>query len=344
MFSVIVPTYNRDRLLAATLDDLLAQKADVTYEIIVVDNNSTDGTSALIHGYAARPGEVVRYVFEGREGASATRNAGIGAARGETIAFVDDDVRVHPGWLQALADAYRAHPNAWGVGGRVILGLPERCPPWFDPGSRITEYLSRLDVGDETLQIHYPISMLGANMSVTREALSRVGLFNPDLGYAGSRRITNEDMEMSFRIYRAGGTLFYCGQAAVTHPVPAARLTKRWLRQRAYWEGRSVGLGTGYEHNERTAIKVIGRAALALRDSARALACYASGNSRRGVEHELAVWVRLGYLQQMLFGGPVRPAHRGKTLKAKELDQSAVPQHDEVMPRASAAGGGACSR
>jgi glucosyl-dolichyl phosphate glucuronosyltransferase len=344
VFSVIVPTFNRDRLLAPTLDDLLAQSADVAHEIIVVDNNSTDGTSALIHAYAARSGGVVRYVFEGRQGLSVARNAGIGVARGGVLAFVDDDVRVHRGWLQALADAYRAHPNAWGVGGQVILGLPERRPPWFDPGSRITEYLSRLNLGDETLQIRYPVSMLGANMSVTRAALSRVGLFNPDLGYAGTRRITNEDMEMSFRIYRAGGALFYCGQAAVTHPVPAARLTKRWLRQRAYWEGRSVGLGTGYEHNERTAIKVIGRAALALRDSARALACYAAGNSRRGVERELAVWLRLGYLQQTLFGGPAQPSPRGKRPTAEDLDQAPAPRPDEAMPRANTAGGGACSQ
>ena len=312
MFSVVIPTFNRDRLLAATLDDLLAQRADVAYEIIVVDNNSTDGTSALIHGYATRPGEVVRYVFEGREGASATRNAGIGAARGETIAFVDDDVRVHPGWLQALADAYRAHPNAWGVAGRVILGLPERCPPWFDPGSQITEYLSRLNLGDETIPMHYPLGMLGANMSLTRDALSRVGLFNPDLGPAVSSHFYGEDMEMCFRIYRAGGALFYCGQAAVTHPVPAARLTKRWLRHRAYWQGRTVSRGIGYAHNERTAVKVIGRAALALRDSARALACYASGNSRRGVERELAVWLRLGYLQETFFGAPAQPVPPGQ--------------------------------
>ena len=109
---------------------------------------------------------------------------------------------------------------------------------------------------------------------------------------------------MCFRIYHAGGALFYCGQATVTHPVPTARLTKRWLRHRAYWQGRTVSRGIGYVHNERTPVKVIGRAALALRDSARALACYAAGNSRRGVERELAVWLRLGYLQETLFGGP----------------------------------------
>jgi len=251
-------------------------------------------------------------------------------ARGEIIAFVDDDVRVHPGWLQALANAYRAHPDAWGVAGRVILGLPEACPPWFDPGSRITEYLSRLNMGDETMQIHYPVSMLGANMSVTREALSRVGLFNPNLGYAGSRRITNEDMDMSFRIYRAGGALFYCGQAAVTHPVPKTRLTKRWLRQRAYWEGRSVSRGTGYENNERTAVKVIGRAALALRDSARALACYASGDSRRGVERELAVWLRLGYLQETLFGGRAQPSPQDTTPRIQAADHEPVPRGSEL--------------
>src|SRR5262249_31054854 len=197
--------------------------------------------------------------------------------------------------------------------------------------------------GDSTSQIRSSVCGVGAIMSVTGDAFSRVGLFIPDWEYAGSRRITNEDMEMSFRIYRAGGPLFYCGQAAVTHPVPAARLTKRWLRQRAYWEGRSLGLGTGYQHNQRTAVKVVGRAALALRDSARAPACYAAGNSRRGVERELAVWLRLGYLQQTLFGGPGGPASHGKRLPGKGFDHAPASERDEAMPRARA-GGGACSR
>ena len=143
MFSVVVPTYNRAALLLQVLRSLAAQRTEAPFEIIVVDNGSTDGTRQVA---AAFPG--VRYVRETRPGSSAARNAGIAASRGEVIAFLDDDVVAEPDWLEALRCAYAALPDAWCIGGRVILRLPDSRPRWLDPPSALlAAYLSEQDLG-----------------------------------------------------------------------------------------------------------------------------------------------------------------------------------------------------
>ena len=90
--SVVLSTYNRASMLPAALDALLAQRTAIVYEVILVDNNSTDGTRELAARYVAAHPERVRYVFERQQGLSYGRNTGIAAARGAIVAFTDDDV------------------------------------------------------------------------------------------------------------------------------------------------------------------------------------------------------------------------------------------------------------
>src|SRR5688572_314955 len=93
--SAVITTYNRSSSLAAALNALLSQNAGgVRYEIVVVDNNSTDDTRATVEGLIAKGHTNVRYVFESKQGITHGRNAGIAAARGRIIAFTDDDVVV----------------------------------------------------------------------------------------------------------------------------------------------------------------------------------------------------------------------------------------------------------
>src|SRR5207302_9381358 len=91
MYSVVVPTFNRARNISTILESLLAQDTDLPYEIIVVDNNSSDETGAVTRVHEARGDGKLRYIFQREQGLSLARNAGIAAAKGEVIAFVDDD-------------------------------------------------------------------------------------------------------------------------------------------------------------------------------------------------------------------------------------------------------------
>ncbi len=103
VYSIVVPTFNRASALTRNVRSLLTQETASPYEIIVVDNNSTDGTREKMRALAARAPEKLRYMTEHAQGVSAARNAGVLAARGGVIAFIDDDAVAHPGWLNALA-------------------------------------------------------------------------------------------------------------------------------------------------------------------------------------------------------------------------------------------------
>jgi len=239
MFSIIVPTFNRASLLPAALKSLVTQDTAFPFEVIVVDNNSTDGTRACIQVLAAQAPDRVRYVFERAQGVSAARNAGIAAARGDVVAFIDDDAVAHSGWLAALADAYRTHPDAWCVGGKIVLQFAETLPPWFSRRSQtLTALLSGLDLGDAMVERRYPSEVWGCNFSLRRDVVDRVGPFDTALGHAGSGRIGGEEVDLCWRIQRAGGCVYYCGRAVVNHVVPVARMTKRFFRRNAYGKGR----------------------------------------------------------------------------------------------------------
>src|SRR5690606_41175507 len=111
--SVIMCTFHRGALLADAMGSVLAQHDDTTpsFELIVLDNNSTDRTRAIIEGFAAADPRV-QYGFESRQGLSFARNTGIARARAPLVAFTDDDVRVEPDWVAAVVRAFRDHPHA----------------------------------------------------------------------------------------------------------------------------------------------------------------------------------------------------------------------------------------
>jgi glycosyltransferase involved in cell wall biosynthesis len=236
--SVVVPTLNRAGSLGQTVQSLMAQRVDAPYEVIVVDNGSTDATVQTVQRLAA--GGDVRYVFEPRRGLSVARNRGIAEACGDIFAFLDDDAVARPTWLASLIDAYRRHPDAWCVGGKIVLRLPDDRPAWFDPRSPLLNaYLSGLDRGEDVVELRYPDDVWGSNFSVRRDVLERVGGFDPSVGVAGPAHLAGEESELCWRIQRAGGGVYYCGRAVVEHIVPAQRLTKRWFRMRARRQGQT---------------------------------------------------------------------------------------------------------
>ncbi len=294
MFSVVIPTHNRAETLALTLQSVLAQQADIPFEVIVVDNNSTDRTREVVEEFARKATVEVRYVFEPVQGSSAARNAGIAVSRGEVIAFLDDDVIASPGWLAALAEAYAELPDAWCIGGRVTLQLPAQLPSWLVPlDGLLASYLSQQDLGPEVVRIEYPRGLISANLSVRREALERVGGFCGRLGRFRERLLCGEDIELCHRIQRAGGGVYYCGAASVVHLVPSGRLTKTFFRRRAYWQGRT----------EAVLSRRRGVALQGAKDALKAAALYTAKETWRAFRHELAAWKAVGYLSGRLRDG-----------------------------------------
>lgn len=237
-YSVIIATYNRAADLRGTLASLANLRPDGPWEVIVVDNNSTDDTPDVVEAAARTFPVELRYLHEARQGRSPALNAGISVARGEIIATTDDDVRVPQGWLNAAARGLD-ELQADYVGGRVrpIWGAPR--PSWLtDRGGRHWAVIALLDYGDQPREFALR-APLGVNMAFRRGAFERAGLFDPHTGRKAGTLLGQEVREWCIRARRAGVRGFYVPDLVVEHIVPAERLTKSYFRRWFYWRGIS---------------------------------------------------------------------------------------------------------
>jgi glycosyltransferase involved in cell wall biosynthesis len=229
--SVVVSTYNRCALLGEAIESIFEQKEPLpSFELILVDNNSSDGTRAVVDGLVARFGPRLRYVFEGRQGLSHGRNAGIAHARAPLIAFTDDDVRVAPDWLRAMVRAFDEHPDASFVGGKVLPRWPSPPPEWLTKEHWAPLALS--DAGDAPMVIDrsHPRCLVGASLGVRRSMFSRFGGFEPAFQHNG-RVSSVEDHEFQLRLWRAGFKGLYDPTVVVTADVQPDRMTKAYHRK-----------------------------------------------------------------------------------------------------------------
>src|ERR1051325_5562765 len=195
--SVVITTYNRRDLLSGALDSILRQQAGgVRFEVIVVDNNSADGTREVVGSLIEMSGPPLRYIFEARLGISEGRNTGIMSARAPIIAFTDDDVRVGPDWIANIKRAFDEHPEADFIGGKILPRWRVAPPRWLTRNHWWP--LALLDYGGETFYVSAdnPICLPTANLSFRREVFERVGLFSSDFS-------SREDHELLVRLWRA---------------------------------------------------------------------------------------------------------------------------------------------
>ena len=225
LVSIIVPTRDRQELLPDLLTSLLSQTADgVDYEIIVVDNGSRDGTDSYLRDVQSRMPGVLRTLVEPRAGVSNARNAGIAASRGQVLAFVDDDVRVRPGWLAAAARVFALEPHVHYVGGPVLPLWQCEPPKWltrehWSPLAAVDYATDRFEVPTTRA-----VCLISANLFMRRGALDYVGWFNPAF-----RRC--QDRELMLRLWAAGFKGIYAPDVAAETLVPAERLTRAYHRR-----------------------------------------------------------------------------------------------------------------
>lgn len=235
MFATIsIQTYNHAGTLATTLESLrrLRCPTDTDYEILVVNNNSSDNTPKIIRDYTKILAPRLRSVFESRQGLSHARNRALQEARGEIVCFLDDDVKVDAGWLNAVVEAFEKY-NASIVGGRSYLIFPDgiQRPEWLT--ERFETLLSRLDYGDEVL-VNTDKDLFGLNFSVLKEIALEIGGFNTSFGRNGRSLLCGEEKDLLDRIRNAGGIAVYEPNAVVGHIVPPERLKKKWFLMRIY--------------------------------------------------------------------------------------------------------------
>lgn len=238
--SLVIATYNRAEQLLATLRSVVEQSlAPEAWECVVVDNNSTDATRERVVALCAEhPTLNIRYIFEREQGLSAARNAGIGAAKGDIIAFVDDDERIVPDFLSAYIDLFDAMPEAMAAGGRIIAEYPTGRPRWM---SRYAEQpiANPMHYGNSVCL--FPAGKIpgGGNMAFRREALNRVGIFDTTLGRTGKRLIGGEESDLFERMAAVGIRPYYVPRAVMYHIIPSEKLTEEYFARLCYNTGVS---------------------------------------------------------------------------------------------------------
>lgn len=234
--SVIVCTYNRAANLPVCLERLAQQQGAerLAWEVLVVDNNSSDDSRRVIEQMAQRLPITIRYTFEPQQGLNYARNRGAVESQGRYFGYIDDDIQTSSRWLAALHDALTRW-DADAVGGRIHLDPTVVLPKWIQP--EMYGFLGYQDFGEEPFQMdgirQYPF---GGNMFFHRRVIERIGLFNPLLGRKGAGRKRGElfkgaETDYFHRLAAAGNArIFYEPRAVVYHQVQPFQITKKYFR------------------------------------------------------------------------------------------------------------------
>ena len=235
LLTIAIPTYNRAAFLRQTLAGISLQVFPRgPFEVLVIDNNSTDDTRAVVAEFAeAHPAP--RLVVETQQGLDHARNRAIAEARGDIIIFADDDILMHPDWLTQLAapllnDAAR---RIGAVGGEVIRVFPDGLPPW------VAEWHAPLAFRSDAGPLEAKHSPMGANLAFPKWVFEQLGPFHTALDRAAGNYFSGGDSEMIRRVRAAGLDVWFAPAAAVQHQMPASRTTFRYAARHAFDSARS---------------------------------------------------------------------------------------------------------
>jgi len=237
-FSVVIATYNRADELPKTLESLAKLRVVDTWELILVDNNSSDNTRELVLKAAETFPVPLHYLQESEQGRSAALNTGIKASQGEIIAITDDDVRVEPDWLTNGARALQYFECDY-LGGKALPIWGGKRPSWIPEGRSIHwAVIALLDYGPEPIPLGDYVP-LGVNMIFRRDAFDRAGLWDNTIGRKAGTLLGQEVREWVQRARAANVKGFYSPSLVIHHVIPAERLTKKYFRRWFYWHGIS---------------------------------------------------------------------------------------------------------
>ncbi len=234
--SLIVPTFNREKILDICLRSLAAQKTDGRlFEIVVVDNNSTDGTRDLVESYIRSDNRFV-YVREENQGLSHARNRGFQAARGEYLAYLDDDVIVPSSYVSNMCAIIDKHkPDL--IGAPVFPYYTDPKPGWYDD-----QLATLFHTGSPGFSMDCDI--VGGNMAFRKQKLAELGMFDPRIGMKGTGLGFGGETQV-VRKYRAvtpsmEQRVFYSPDCWVLHHVPAYKMRIAYILRRSYIQGAAI--------------------------------------------------------------------------------------------------------
>jgi glycosyltransferase involved in cell wall biosynthesis len=296
--SIVLPTYNRAAELPPAVESALNQtEAADKYELIIVDNNSTDDTAQVVDRLLRRhPGRISSLV-ETKQGVSHARNAGIAAARADIVAFFDDDVRVTPDWIETIRRAFDEHPDLACVGGKVLPHWLTPPPSWLTRAHWAP--LALQDFGDASMvvSLENPKGLISANLACRKRVFERVGRFSPQFQRVKDGIGSLEDDEWIRRLWKAGGRALYVPELITFTEVPAARLTRAYHRRWHRGHGRFYALLHADEMEQSSVGTFLGVPAHLYRSAFAAMLGWVSASSSGRPEQAFTHEVRLRFLR-----------------------------------------------
>lgn len=236
-FTVIICTYNREKNLPACITALEQQNqvSHIQWEILIVDNNSSDDTQQRVLSLAEQSELNIRYAFEPQQGLNHARNRGMQESKGTYYAYIDDDITVSENWLYAMYHALTEN-DADAMGGRIHLDPTIQLPTWISKNPDMYGFLGYQDFGEQAMQVdgvkRYPF---GGNMAFNRRVIESVGFFNTQLGRKGEGTKKDElfkgaETDYFHRLAAVNNAkIGYTPDAIVYHHILPHQLTKEYF-------------------------------------------------------------------------------------------------------------------
>lgn len=236
--SAIISTYNRSQFLEGLFESILQQNIDTSYyEVVIVNNNSTDDTELKCRQFiAANPSIRIKYVKERQQGLSFGRNRGIKESEAEYLTFLDDDAVLTPNFMEETVTFLDAHPEVSAIGGKILLKYLCEKPSWSNP--YMASLFGFFDKGDKSKQFTTDY-FRGSNMSFRADLFQNYDAFNTKLGRVGRQLYGNEEKELFFRLQSGSEKMWYVPQAVVLHLVPVERTSPDFIKKQAIGTGIS---------------------------------------------------------------------------------------------------------
>lgn len=240
--SVIVCTHNRANLLPRVIDQLRSQDypADA-FEIIVVDNRSSDDTRQVVERLTVEPGVPIYYLYESRPGITYARNRGAEKAYYPYLAYIDDDCSVSLDWMQHLLGGFDLDKRVVAVGGQVLPQWDrQKRPLWL--GHELERWLaSNGYLGTRPKLLENGEHIVEGNMALERRAWQEAGGFIGMEQFGSKNMAAGEVLYLLEKLRGQGGKIAFVPQAMAYHHI-SKLLTRQWMVQRAYWQGVSDAL------------------------------------------------------------------------------------------------------
>ena len=230
LISIVICTYNNADSLKLTIQQLLNQSVNepAQFEIIVIDNKSTDHTSAVIHSFHSDRFSY-QTLFESRQGLSHARNTGINAAQGDYILFTDDDAELPNNWLSNYLEEIQSS-NADCIFGKISVIWDQQKPWWYD--DRYRGFFAVIDYGNENFQVLTKSKpFFGKNFCIKKSFLIEMGGFDPKLGRNGEELLGGEEILVFNRLIDTRKKVIYSTNITVGHRLKPREYTEENIKK-----------------------------------------------------------------------------------------------------------------